>query len=232
MGVSYLDVVKADRPYLLWPLDEGGGSVARDLSGNGRAGTYTGTPAKRAGPSFPGGAAPRFGTSKYVEVASVTLGASFAVECWFEKVTHLGGFPGDINNLIGDLYTTSNGVLVRWDSTTTLRLYYAAGGFQTITASGLTLPSHRRPHHLVASVRSGGRARLIIDGTVVADAATVGTPSGMSGAFPVGGESLDGRNFDGSIGWAAAYTNEITPGQAKRHWQAGLREVSRRGPLR
>jgi hypothetical protein len=219
--MGYLDAVRADRPALLWPLWEGGGTVARDYSGNGRNGTYNDTSVLRAGPVGPGTGV-LLGTSKYVEsAASLTLGSSFALEVWFNKHSHLAGQPGDINSVIGDLFSTSNGVLVRYDGTSTLRLYYANGsGFQTITAPAA--PAHRTAVHLVASVKSGGRARLILNGTVVVDAATSGTPSGFSGNFRVG-RSEDGRYLDGDFAWAAAYNAELTLDSARRHYDAALR---------
>lgn len=38
------DLMLADAPELLWPLDEASGAVATDLSGNGNHGTYFGSP--------------------------------------------------------------------------------------------------------------------------------------------------------------------------------------------
>lgn len=227
--MTYLDVVRADRPHLLWPLDEGGGTVVRDLSGNGRAGTITGSPQLRGGSSVPGYAAPRWGNNKYAEAsATTTLGPSFAVEAWYEKVTHLAGYPGDINSVIGDLVSAANGCLIRYDTTSNLRFYYgSSGGLQSILSS--IVPSHRRPVHIVGSVRSGGRARLIVNGRVVADAATVGTPA-FSSPMRVG-RSEDGRYFDGPIGWAAAYNSEISPDAARRHYEAGMRDGDRRRRL-
>ncbi len=224
--MAYLDVVRADRPHVLWPLDEGAGTVARDLSGNNRPGTITGSPVLRGGSALPGHAAPRFGTGKWVQSASsVTLGSSHAVECWYEKVTHLAGFPGDINNVVGELFTSSNGMLIRYDGAALLRLWYASSaGFQTLTAPAP--PSLRRPVHIVGSAKLGGRARLIVNGRIVADAATVGTPA-YTGNFRVGFD----RQLDGPVGWAAAYAAELTPDAAFRHYAEGMRELRRRGRL-
>lgn len=61
---AYDDLVLAASPALYWPLDETAGSVAFDASGNGRHGTYNGSPTfGQAGPlecKEPGGGAAFF----------------------------------------------------------------------------------------------------------------------------------------------------------------------------
>lgn len=219
--MAYLDVVRGDRPHFVWPLWEGGMVHPRDMSGNGRHGASNGSPTYRAGASVPGYAGIGLGAGNYVEsVSSLTLGSALSLECWFVKRSHLAGYPGDINSLIGDLFSASNGALVRWDGATALKFYWAsAGSYGSLTASDT--PALGSLCHLVASATSSGRARMVINGNVVGDA-SAGTVSGFSGGFRVG-RSEDGRYFGGGAGFAAAYNYELPVTVARAHWLAGIR---------
>lgn len=224
--MSMLEVMRASRPEILWPLDEGLVVKARDLSGHDRNGTYVNvsTPyLQRAGGSIGSWAAPRFSHAAYVE-GGLTVGSSCSFECWMSKFSHLAGYPGDINSVIGNLFNTSNGVLLRYDGASSLKVYYATGGgFATITAPWNPAPG--RPVHIGFSLVSSGRARLVMNGTTVVDQAA-SSVSGFNGTFRVG-SSEDGRYIDAAISWVAAYNREVLPSEFRSHYQTMIAPYNR-----
>lgn len=80
IGGSYQDAVLKTNPIAYWPLDDNGGSVARDISGNGFNGIYSGTifdgtlsRHERPVPRFPGVAA-------FVNIFSAGLAAAWDLD--------------------------------------------------------------------------------------------------------------------------------------------------------
>lgn len=146
-----------------------------------------------------------------------------AVEAWFLKVAHLGGYPGDINSVVGDLVSVSNGVLLRFNGATTLTAVIAAGDHYVTLSASWPL---RLVTHAVIAAEPGKMARLILNGRVVAETA-IGSVSGWNLA-PRVARSEDGRYFNGAVGWAAAYdAAPFTVAQARRHYEAGRDIVPR-----
>jgi hypothetical protein len=81
----------ADSPIVYWKLEEASGTTAADSSGNGRNGTYSGSPSlgATAGP-VPGGTAMTLdGVNDCVTIpyAAWVESASFSVEVWFKTTT-------------------------------------------------------------------------------------------------------------------------------------------------
>lgn len=229
--MQYVDVVRADRPILFWPLWEGGGT-ALDYSGTGKDATYTGSPPLHGGSPLPGYPAPRFGSGMYASRSTTfaltqnVAGLGFAIEGWFVKRSHLAAQTGDINSLFGNINTAAAALAFRYDGTSTLRLYYSSdGGLKTLTVPAAFLPAHNRPYHIVGTVTRSGQSRVILNGQVVVEAATIGTSLHYDGAFSVAASPNESgtRCFDGSIGMVAMYDHPISLDTARRHYAVGIR---------
>ena len=232
--MAYVDVVRASRPYLLWAMGESPSTNFWDSSGNGRNATSPGSNVHRQGASFPGGAGSRFVNTTHVDSnAGVLIGSSFAFDIWVTKLSHLGGQLADLNSICGESNLSNNGMVLRWEGPSTLKLVYAttASGYQELSVTGVKHPALGRASHLAASVGAAGRAQIFVNGTLAADAATVGTPAGRNGGWRLG-RSLEGRYSDSIMGWHGLYDHTLDLSRVRAHYNAGRARLSRRGMRR
>lgn len=218
-GSTYLSEVMADSPMLLWKLDETSGTTATDSSGNGRNGTYNGSPTLASAGGYPDASSvvyfPASGSPYVQSNANLVSDGSFTVECWFNRDTVRTGFPGGINSLVGDLVSVSNGLLVRWnsDSATTATIYIPNGS----SYSTLTVTLNLDTLYHLAVVSTGSLVTVYVNGSSV----NSGSISAVGWNLPWRvARSEDGRYLNGSVGWVAVYPTALSGTRIADHYAA------------
>lgn len=218
-ALSYDDEVLADSPALYWKLNEASGTTATDSSGNARNGTYGGTYTLATATGYPGSTTvPYFNGGGVLGNANLVSDGSFSIECWFTKDDFKTGQTADINALVGDLRSVSNGVLARWNGdTTTLTTYIANGGsYSTLTATTL---EDTKYHYVLTS--SGTTCRLYLNGSQVTfdsiSAAGFDMTWTAARIWTGGGQSMF---MMGSVGAVAVYPTELSAARVAAHYAA------------
>lgn len=239
--MPYRDVVLADRPRAYWPMgDNGAGSVARDISGHGHHGTYTGSGTAglydyAVATGMPGaGRSLRFGNTFHLPwpASARQSVAEFSRECWVVTtqnstmyvVGQYGAVDGeDFWEMWGDssfqLFLYRGGFVYRYNPTS------AAPARTSLIRDG-------RLHHMVYT-RGAARVRVYVDGDLWHDLAGGGTQTLLSSCPGSCGRQLvdNINNFVGVMQHAAIYDYELSRDQIIRHYQAGrglLRGMRRR----
>jgi hypothetical protein len=228
---AYAQLIRGDSPTNYYRLDETGGVVANDLSGNGNDGTFaSGITFSQTGalPSDPDTAALFNGTSngRLNSNALAPAPTVYSEELWFK--TALGYIKG--GKLIGygnaktsastsydrQVYMTNAGKLIFGVYTGTTR---------TITSTGTY--NDGKWHYVVATQGPSGMA-LYVDGALIGSNGVTGNQS-YNGYLRVGGDSLanwpnapQSNYFNGTIDEVATYAYALTPAQVSKHYQVGL----------
>lgn len=225
----------AGRAYFAYPMADTGqlGTLpAADVSGNGRAGTYTtvGVTYNNLSPTVcprdtPARSITLDGSSGYVS-GPATPGSAPNVlteEIWF-KTTVAGGMLigfGDKRTLLSNvhdrhLYVDSTGKLV-------FGVYQAA----VKTISSAATVTDGAWHQALATLSPAGMA-LYLDGKLVAGNAAVTTAESSTGYWRIGYDNLVGwtnapadYHFAGSLAWASVYTYALSATQVAQHYAAG-----------
>ena len=204
----------------VWPFDDSpvsSGSAARDVSGNSRAGVYTGgfgRTTNRPCPRDTGTTAvtlsPTNNTPSYVtpngNVTAAAGPSTFLLSLWFRTTTTTGGrmigFGDAQTGVSGDrdrhVYMTNAGKLVFG--------VYPSGTVKTVQSP--LAYNDGTWHQVVASLSSAGMV-LYVDGAQVAADTSTTTAQSFSGFWRVGYDSLTGWPSDpstdywtGSLAWA------------------------------
>lgn len=231
--MSYESVVLADSPTLLWMLDETSGTAAADATGNGHAGTYSGTYTQ--GVTGPAGVDAHAvtvsgGSGLIYQNASQTSPDVFSIEFWFNTTSNsqvIGGFGSAQSGIPG---TSDREIYMNADGTVGMYVYNngSAGPVQQINTSG-TAYNDGAWHYLAATFSKNTTAMFIyIDG---AQKAT--TASAPSVVFDYTGYWLCGADnkaiaanppassfFTGSLSAFAIYPAVLTSTQVSNHYNA------------
>jgi hypothetical protein len=205
-----------------WLLDEGAGTTATDISGNGNDGTFVGTPEYVAG-AVGTGLRFRSAESEAVSVpdaASLDFGTNgFTVALWIRYVAE------------NDADIIRKGSLATGPKYWKLEFPAASQrlSFELFTGTGLARV--RAPesygdgqwHHIVA-VRdvSAGLLRLYVDGVEVTTAPDpTGDVSNTSGLSIGAKDTLDDDFFDGSVDSVRLYDRALSPGEVAMLFDLG-----------
>jgi len=145
---TYADKVLSYGPIAYWPLWEASGSVAYDISGNGRHGTYSNVTLGANGIGDGRTAASFNGTTSITSVISASLDAAFSgtagtVLSWF-KVSAVGVWTDSTARGVFEFWVDSNNFVrcIRSAANNRLSLYYSAGStLKTFNIDGLTSTS-------------------------------------------------------------------------------------------
>lgn len=222
--MSYLSVVLADGPGMLWPLNETSGTTAADLSNNGNTGTYTGgyTLSDTAGPvQGTGGAVLLNGTTGYVQSSYNPSVTAISLECWFNlsgltqsgNLTFIGNDEPDGGSNKG-IYLYSQGVgtvmLIVVGNGTTFQ--YSYGG--STPAAGW--------HHLVGTY-NGSNFYLYFDTVQIGSGSLAGPYAVGAHKFAAGyNPTLSGQYVHGLMAWTAIYPSALTQAQVVNHYNAAI----------
>jgi hypothetical protein len=204
------NAVLSQTPYLYYELGETSGTTAADSSGNGRAGTFTGTTsAATSGVCTTASQTARNldGSTGYIATPTqLTAPNTFTVQTWFKTTTTRGGRligfgssrTGASTSSDRHVYLTTAGALIFGVQTNN-------NSRQTITSS---TGYNDGSWHLVTASLSTAGMRLFVDGTLVASRSGTTTGLSYSGYWRVGYDSL-------STSWPSAPTSAFFAGTVK-----------------
>ncbi|WP_434107616.1 arabinofuranosidase catalytic domain-containing protein [Paraburkholderia caffeinilytica] len=242
----YRSVVLADGPYAYWPLNEAGGTVAADISGNSRDGTYQAGAQPASGLMLPGmdGAYVRLNgaSDSYIDVSAANqfcAGSAWSIECWAQVAGYnslpVGGFTGDKGcRFIGNvLYTTSGGWQpgIEWGIQSydgvnpgTYKYYDSRYSY----TPSVTPPQAGVLQHVVIT-HAPDSTSVYLNGKPVVPAANASASAAIQPILQIGSQGGSMGAMNGTIGEVAVYNSALSAQQVAAHYAAGI--ASRAGLL-
>lgn len=238
----YGSVVEADSPYGWWRLadDLPRATVVADSSGNGRTGTWKGTPTGieslvtdgPGGVSLDGTGDNQEGSADGAVITSaVQFAAPVSIECWVKtgKYGTNSSFICGQTHPVGPTATIDFGLVMNND-TGVPSFVATVGGIET-AAVGTTVLRDTGIHHLVGTVDSSRVCRLYVDGVQQGGNHTAGSTTAIDasgsvriGKSPVRTEAGSGwgyKSFKGDICEVAVYSSALSASQVAAHHTAG-----------
>lgn len=226
--MTYASEVVADSPLLWWRLGDASGTTATDSSGNGRNGTYVGSPTLGTTSLLTGDsntAVTLNGSTQYITYADTTDLTSFAVEVWAKTTATTD------RDLVGRYDTTSGTqiFLIYMDSTGRANAIVRTTLGQTFLtpSAGVGIINDGSRHHVALRFVQGGgtnNVQLYVDGTLVAQNSRTGTPTTADVVFQVGqalGSGGSGGRWNGVVDEVAYYSTAVSAARLGVHYTAG-----------
>lgn len=227
LSAPYEQLVIGSSPYLYYALNETTGTVATDLSGNGRHGTYNGAPALASRTLGKWLTADFDGTNDFVSTPAfnTTGWPGISVECWYLLDTQLSG-----TGLISETYTGSGD-----------RITLEIGGSINAATGGILMVARYNGsawHQAASTTTSALNTRYHIVGTM--DATTLigelwlnGTKiatGSLNSWMPDAEAWTIGRRHDasgtpyvnGAIAHSAIYNRVVTPAEIAARYASGV----------
>jgi hypothetical protein len=214
--------VLADAPTAYWRVGEASGTTAADASGNGRTGTYTGSPSLGKPGALAGDsntAVALDGTSQYIQVPfSTALNPStFTLEAWVNPTGGSDRFRSVITSR--DVATsTVRGYMLYASSANTWQLWLGTGStYAKLYGPPVALNTWT---HLAATY-DGTTARLYVNGTLAASAPLTYTPNSTRPLRIGAGktETAPDYLFPGRLDEIATYPTPLTATRIQTHYQ-------------
>ncbi len=223
----YADEVLADSPAVYLRLNEPtpGTGTAADLSGNGRNGTYVGSPVTARGivPCDEDRAVDFSGTGQGVSstYSPFTTGASLTLECWYLRDSQAAS-----QALIANDTGTGNQVLIRAVSGGTDISFFSDAGVGEVTWTAAGVAVGRVGHLALTYVDTTKTSELYVNG--VSQGTKVSTNAfTRNGTYTVGYYGGLNEPFDGRIDEVAIYLTALSAGRVQAHYDAGTRWLTR-----
>ncbi len=207
-----------------WPLNDGAGSKANDMSGNRNIGTLTGSPTWVAGRV---GKALSFAGGMYVSVPSndvLTIQGNFTLSVWIKTSNTGTGGTSNYRDIISKVPSGSpwpgyvmaingNGAISVWTASN------VAGAWSD--DSGYNLADGK--WHLVSVSLSGTTAQIYVDGVAKGSFTKAIPGSNNNGIFSLGAEvgTTASRDFIGSIDDVHIYNRALSSSEIKTIYQFG-----------
>jgi hypothetical protein len=192
----------ATGPVASYGFEEASGSAATDQSGNNNNGTFTG--ATRVAGKFGNGLSFN-GTTGAVTVpdsASLDLTTGMTLEAWVNPTALTGWRTAVLKETAGDLAYA----LYASDGTRPVGIAYAAT--KAYSSGTAALPLNTWTH--LAATYDGATVRLFVNGTLAASAAATGPISVSSAPLRIGGNSVWGEYFAGTIDEVRVYNRALS----------------------
>jgi serine protease AprX len=216
----YRATVLRGSPSAYWRLGETDGTLARDESGNGFAGTYFAGTTLGAGGALQGDldrAALLDGVSGQVQVAGVSasvFNSGFTLEAWVKADTAQAD-----RGLVGKWrYVDGGGALLWLDTSGNYTL--AVTSDQTRYLRTTVAPAIGEWEHLVGTW-DGATLRLYRNGALLGARAFAGFPGETAANFRIGNRSGgDGHAFDGALDEVALYRRALSAEEIQAHFEA------------
>jgi hypothetical protein len=212
----YADAVRADGPAAYWRLGEPSGNTATDSSGNGRAGTYSGTLTRGAPGALagdPDGATGFDGATGVVNVvddAALRLNGPFTIEFWARLDAFKGSYPG---LLVKGTANTANGYLIWY--TANGQLNFKRGNVSIAAPAGALTTTGWRHFAVTYDATS---LRWYVDGSVVTTVSRSFATSAGTAPLQIGRGDEFGKQ---SLDEVAVYNRALTAAQIAAHRSAG-----------
>ena len=179
-----------------WPMDEGTGTQALDLSGNGNQGGWNGTQAGTSG-YYSGGKVGSWagnfdGSTNYINLwnpVPLQITGDVTLSAWIDpSATNGAGF--DVNPVIsGRVTEVATPYGLDWSTTQIGITYYTTNGWVDGAVAGLSIPLNAYTY--IAISRNGNVNSAYLNGKLV------GTITGNSGTVNLGNGVLIGKGFFG-----------------------------------
>ena len=204
-----------------YAFNEGSGTAVTDASGNGNAGSVSGTTWTTAG-KF-GGALSFNGTSALATIPDATalhLTTAMTLEAWVNPATVTSAWRDVIYKPNDNYYleaTSSNASRPAGGGT------FGATGAEAYGTAALTANAWT---HL-ALTYDGATLRLYVNGTQASSLARTGNLATSANALQIGGDSLYGQFFQGTIDEVRVYNVALTAAQV----QADMNSAIGGGPV-
>ncbi|WP_233867049.1 arabinofuranosidase catalytic domain-containing protein [Paraburkholderia adhaesiva] len=245
----YRSVVLADGPYAYWPLNETGGTVAADISGNGRNGTYQAGAQLASGLLLPGMGAAYVtlngASNAYVDVsaaASFCASTPWSIECW----VNVAAYPAAGAN---GSYPPCTGVRFLGNSTWTggssrqngldlgiqhqnqggqadVIYYWTGNNAQYFSANKTVAPPGTTAHYVYVMNGTGlsHPPSIYVNGNLVTNAGNanlLNAPT-IQSILQIGSIGWNFGALQGVIGEVALYNYALTASQVAAHYAAGI----------
>jgi hypothetical protein len=235
---TYQSLVLTSSPYAYYPLTETSGTVANDISGNGRNGTYEGTYTlasktlynKNKYLSLPGS------DTSYVDISSAYefgSGTAWTFECWCNVAAWEGNANTDyasvsfISNTAG---VPSTGFNIFNDSSNVGMGYWPASYRDAYWKTGISLNTNS---HVVFTYNNGTVACYLNGTALTFDYVYLGNTSTSTSASSavnmhtngdlyIGKEAVLGGPLSGVIGEVALYTTALSSATITSHYNTGI----------
>lgn len=217
--MTYSAEVLADTPLIYLRLGESSGTTASDSSGNGRDGTYTGSPTLGVAGALAGDADTAINCpgSGYVAVTGAAWMAvtDYSVELWIKYTSTTTAMFVSWNNL-----SSTKKIIELADVSGKIQITaYNTSGAGTAIVSPLTY-NDGNWHHVVAT-KSGTTFTLYVDGSQVATGTCASANSGQLAALNIN-RRPDGSLFaNSSYDEFAIYSGTLSSTRITAHYNAG-----------
>jgi uncharacterized repeat protein (TIGR03806 family) len=212
-----VDYHNLDSYLLTWlRFDDGAGTTASDVSGNANNGTLFNMNSTAWGPGLYNGALTFDGVNNFVEISNA-LRSDFTIACWIKSTQ---AFPVAQNTYEGtgiiwaDVGGPANDFVfgATRDANGVDRLSFFTGGGTETSINGATEISSGEWTH-IAATRDGvtGEMKIYVNGEL--DATGMGSSGSDLNANPtihIGGNTLDGRYFAGTIDDVRLYSRVLS----------------------
>ena len=225
---SYGKAVFNSGPAQYWPLNDTGGAVAADVSGNDDSGTYTTTgityqahsPAEG---NYYNGVTLNGSSGQIVATQPITNPTSYTEEMWFKTSTKSGGDLMSFGDAASG-FSDSRDRMVWMSNNGQLNFGIYTG--QTVVVQSPNSYNDGKWHYVVATQGADGMD-LYVDGKLVGNNASSGAAQAYLGYWRVGAENLVGwpnsstsNYFSAVISDVAFYNSELSAGQVQAHYTA------------
>lgn len=222
---AWSDLVIAQGPLFFHRLAETSGTTANDASGNGRTGTYNGSPTLNQASLVDGDTANASvtfdGTNDFDEIADaswmdVTTQVSWSIWCRADSsVTGARLLWGRDN------FSTQRAWIIQTTTTALQTVLYTGGGTRTHTATVAIRDGVR--HHIVVTY-DGVNLRMYVDGIRVYKAAETNTINAITQPIQIG--VVSGAGFwQGELDEAAMWNRALSEAEIRQQWQAGSSDL-------
>ena len=222
--------------YLAWPLGDNptqSGANAADVSGNGRAGTYGGSPTRNPLPGCKrdtnGTMAVKDPNDDYVYYpTTLKPPTESTMTIWFQTTSRNGGrLMGFSNSKTGASSASDRNL---WLSNAGLVVFGVNSGTVKTTINSPLAYADGKWHQAVASLSATAGMTLYVDGVQVATNAAVKTATNANGYWRVGWDDLSSwgtfrpisNNLTGNLAFAAVYTSPLPASQIPPLYWAGI----------
>jgi len=230
---GYSALLKSTSPGGYWTCGDASGDLT-DSSGNGNTATKDGAITYGVAGPIPDDATTAIsiegGNENYFAVpssASLPSGDTLSFVAWIKCGTLSS------SSSYGLFYQTGSGsghpgasVRLVAPGTNVIQFWASDGTTHTLLAQGSTPISDTTTWHLIVATKSGATSKIYLDGVDITSAGSDVTLAPSTAALLIG-QSLDGHDFNGSLGQIAIYTSALTPSQVLDLYNHVQRRASR-----
>ncbi len=199
------------------PFEEGTGTTTADASGNGNSGKLINMASSAWTAGFIGNALAFDGVDDYVEINN-QLGASFTICCWI-KTTQTFQQADPTYNGTGIIWADVGGPANDFvfggtrNAGGTNRLSFYAGSGDTTISGTREISTGQWTHLAVTRDGTSGTVKLYVNGILDASGTAGTAVLNANSIIHIGGNTLDGRYFNGSIDDVRLYSRVLTPSE-------------------